>query len=123
MVIPQTLSRRSLHPLFNMENDRKHFYVTLFSNASQKPYNSNTLKAFRVHAAQQIDLGLTDKWEVGVCELTCHPPRTGTFRGISVVCETNALIFCDLITQQLMGIQYVLFSYVYSPFDILLSHI
>jgi hypothetical protein len=49
-----------------MANDRKQFYVTVFSNASQKLCPGNTLRAFRVNVAQKIELGLTDKWEV--CE-------------------------------------------------------
>ena len=93
-----------MHSLCNMD---KHFYVTLFSNASQKRYPGNTLSAFTVHLAQLIDLNLTDKWEVGVCELTYQQPQTGTFRGVAVVGDKNALIYCNSITQ-FMGSQYVL---------------
>ena len=52
---------------------RNHFYVTLFSNESQKLYLANTLAAFTARLKQPIDLGSNDTWEVGVCEFTCHP--------------------------------------------------
>jgi len=44
---------------------RNHFYITLFSNASQKPHPNNTLAEFTIQLAQRIDLGSTDNWEVG----------------------------------------------------------
>ena len=37
----------------------KHFYITLFRNASQK-VRSNTLAEFTIQLAQRIDLGSTD---------------------------------------------------------------
>ena len=49
-----------------------HFYVTLLSNSSQKLSDKYT-SAFTIHLAQPIDLGSTEKWEVGVCEFSCHP--------------------------------------------------
>ena len=57
--------------------------------------------------AQAIDLGSTDRWEVGVCEITCHPTNTGTFASVQVISANNALIYCDLISQQFVGSQYV----------------
>ena len=53
-----------------MEIDRKHFYVSLLSNASQKIYPDDTEAAFTVHLAQPIDLGTSSDWEVGVCEVS-----------------------------------------------------
>ena len=44
---------------------RRHFYITLFSNASQKIHPSNTLSELTIQLAQRIDLGSTDNWEVG----------------------------------------------------------
>jgi hypothetical protein len=55
-----------------------HFYVTLLSNASQKLYSSNTLISFTVRLAQPVDLSSNDRWEVGVCEVTCRPFNVGT---------------------------------------------
>jgi hypothetical protein len=47
----------------NMNCD--HFYVTLFSNASQKMYPSNKIAAFTINLARPIELGTNVKWEVG----------------------------------------------------------
>jgi hypothetical protein len=77
----------------------EHFYKTLFSNSSQKTYTANTLADFTIQLAQSIDLqGSSDNWEVGLCEISCPPNTTGV---------TNALIYCDLITQQFVGSDYV----------------
>jgi hypothetical protein len=70
----------------------KHFYITLFSNASQ--------------LAQRIDLGSTDSWEVGLCEFSCPPPATGKLKPIDVVGATNALVYCDLIAPQFVASQH-----------------
>ena len=69
----RTSIRWSLHSRWNMASNPNHFYVTLFSNASQKLYPANTLSAFTVHLAQPIDMGSTDRWEVGVCKCSCYP--------------------------------------------------
>ena len=90
-----------------MTSDRNHFYVTLFRNGSQKLYPTNTLAAFTASLAQPIDLGSADRWEVGICEITCHPTNTGTFASVQVISANNALIYCDLISQQFVGSQYV----------------
>jgi hypothetical protein len=82
-----------------------HFYVTLLSNASQKLYPSNTVSSFTVHLAQPIDLGSTDRRKVEVCEVTCHPTNVGTYATVKVIRANNALIYCDLITQQFVGSQ------------------
>jgi len=49
---------------------RYHFYITLFSNASQK-IHPNTLAEFIIQLAQRINLGSTDNWKVGLCEFSC----------------------------------------------------
>jgi hypothetical protein len=85
-----------------MEN-RKQFYITLFSNASQKVHPSNTLSDFKIQLAQRIDLGTDEDWEVGLCEFSCPPPKTGTVKPIDVIGDTNGLIYCDLITPQFVG--------------------
>ena len=48
-----------------------------------------------------------DTWEVGLCEVTCHPGKIGKFTSIEVVSENNALIYCDVISQQFVVGQYV----------------
>jgi hypothetical protein len=83
---------------------RKHFYITLFSNTSQKTYPGNLLAAFTVQLAQRIDLCSTDSWEVGLCEFSCPPPARGKVRLIDDVGITNALVYCDLITPQFVGV-------------------
>jgi hypothetical protein len=85
-----------------MEN-RKHFYITLFSNASQKVHPSNTLSDFKIRLAQRIDLGTDEDWEVGLCEISFPPPKAGTLKPTDVVGEINGLIYCDLITPQCVG--------------------
>jgi hypothetical protein len=37
----------------------------------------------------------------------CHPAATGMFSAVTVVGATNALIYCDLISPQFFGSQYV----------------
>jgi hypothetical protein len=88
-------------------NEQTHFYITLLSNASQKFYPSNTLSSFKVYLARPVDLGSNSRWEVGVCELTCRPTTIGTFGAVNVISANNALIYCDLISPQFFGSQYV----------------
>jgi len=84
---------------------RNHFYITLFSNASQKLHPKNTLAEFTIQLAQRIDLGSTDNWEVG---FSCPPPlRSGNIKPVGVIGETNAMVYCDLITPQFVGSNYV----------------
>jgi hypothetical protein len=84
----------------------KHFYITLFSNASQKIYPRNTIAEFTVQLAQRIDLGSTDSWDVGHCEFSCPPPAVGALKPIDVIGETNALVYCDLIAPQFVRSQH-----------------
>ena len=83
--------------------------MTLFSNGSQKLYPGNTLAAFAARLAQPIDLGSMDRWEVGVCEFSCHPINVGTFAGLAVVSAQIAFLYCDLISPQFVGNPYVRF--------------
>ena len=62
---------------------------------ARRNYPTNTLSAFTTRLAQPIDQGSKDKWEVGVCDVTCHPGKIGTFTAIDVVSANNALIYCD----------------------------
>ena len=79
------------------------FYVTLFSNASQKVYPGNTIAAFTVQLAKTIELGPSENWEVGLCELSHPPPTVGNLRAIVVAGDTNALVYCDIIAPQFVG--------------------
>jgi hypothetical protein len=88
--------------IFREMEYRKHFSITLFSNASQKTYPGNTLSEFTIHLAQHIDLGSTDSWEVGLCEFSCLISVTET---VDVIGTTNSLVYCNLITQQFVGSQ------------------
>jgi hypothetical protein len=83
--------------------DRDHFYVTLFSNASQNVHPSNTIAAFTIKQAKTIELGPSEKWEVGLCEISYTPPNVGTIRPAIIVGDTNALVYCDLIAPQFIG--------------------
>jgi hypothetical protein len=83
--------------------DRDHFYVTLFSNASRNVYPSNTSAAFTIQLAKTIELGPSEKWEVGLCEISYPPPNVGTIRPAIIVGDTNALVYCDLIAPQFVG--------------------
>ena len=90
-----------------MSKDRNHFYVTLLCDSSQTLYSANTISAFTARLAQPIDLGSMDKWEVGLCEFTCHPNEVGTFAGRDVISAKFAFLYCDLIVPQFVGSQYV----------------
>jgi len=77
------------------DNDPKHFYVSLFSNASQTLYPTNTIGAFTVELPQPIELGPKDNWEVGLCEISYPPNTVGTLKPLNVVGDTTALVYCD----------------------------
>jgi hypothetical protein len=78
-----------------------HFYVTLFRNVSEDIYPSNTLAAFTIQLAQDIDLHPSEKWEVGLSEFSCPAPHTGTFGNVTIVGDTCGLIYCKLISPNL----------------------
>jgi len=83
-----------------MCDDPKQFYVTLISNASTDLYPNNTIARFKTDLAQPIELGSSDKREVGVCEINYPPNAVGTFKPTTVVGDTTRLIYCDLISPQ-----------------------
>jgi len=82
---------------------RRQFYITLFSNASQKIHPSNTLAEFKIHLVQRIDLCSTDNCEVWLCEISCPPLCPYTSKPYEVASDTIALIYCDFITPQFVG--------------------
>jgi len=85
--------------------ERKHFYTTLYSNASQKLYPDNTQASFTCHLVQPINLGSASDWEVGLSEVSYFPPKRVMNRGavVDYISTTNGLIYCDLITPQFVG--------------------
>jgi len=86
-----------------MSDDPNNFYVTLFSNASTDLYPNNTIARITTELAEPIELGSSDRWEVGVCEFTNPPNSVGTFKPTLLVCDTTGLIYCDLISPQYVG--------------------
>jgi hypothetical protein len=71
---------------------RDNFYVTLFSNGSQTLYPDNTLSAFTIELAHPINLRLSDKWEVGLSEFTCPPPKKpGTYQAFDLLATPSLL--------------------------------
>jgi hypothetical protein len=84
-----------------MDIERKHFYVTLFSNASIHLYPNNTLAVFTTHLAHPIDLGTSSsEWEVGLCEISYG----GSPKGVEVS-GMMVLVYCDLIAPQFVADQ------------------
>ena len=103
-VIRETLIRGSPRLASKLcDNDPKHFYATLFSNASQSLYPANSIGAFTVELPQLIELGPTDNWEVGLCDISQPPNTVGTLKSVEVVGDTTALVYCDLILPQDVG--------------------
>lgn len=64
--------------------------MTLFSNSSKKAYQNNTIAAFAVELAHEVDLS-TDRWEVELCEFLYPPSNVGTLSPNVVVGERNAM--------------------------------
>jgi hypothetical protein len=83
------------------------FYTTLLSKPSQKRYPSNTLSSLTVHLPRPIDLGSNSRWELEVCEVSCYPYNVGTYANLKVISADAALIYCDVISPQFVGSQYV----------------
>jgi len=76
--------------------DRDHFYITLFSNASQHIHPDNKIAAFTIQLAQPIRLDPSEIWEVGLFELSFSARQLRAD-------NTAALVYCDLIAPQLIG--------------------
>ena len=91
---------RNTRHLENMTDVPNHFYVTLFSNSSQKLFPDNTINAFTSELAQVIDLGPDDRREVGLCEFSCPPKSIGTLKPNTVVGGTNVIFYCNVIKPQ-----------------------
>jgi len=50
---------------------------------------------------------ITNRWEVGLCEYACPPPKLGTHQAFDIVGQSRALIYCNLIALQFVGGQLV----------------
>jgi len=74
-------------------------YLTLFSNSSSKIYKDNTLSASKI----KLELNYADKWEVGICEVTCPPPLVGTGVPLITVGNTHVLVHGNVIAPQFAG--------------------
>jgi len=88
-----------------MEVNQDKFYVTLFSNASTEIHTLNSQTSFTNRLALPTDLGSSSHWEVGLAEITYKPPQRTIVQGaiIDVISDLNVLIYCDLVTPQLVG--------------------
>jgi hypothetical protein len=67
-------------------------------------YPGNTISAFTVHLSRPIEVGTDDRWEVGVTEITWSPKNVGTCKPSMIVGDTIAMMYCDLITPQFIGV-------------------
>jgi len=76
-------------------------------NSSQKTYPANTLANFTIQLAQPIDLGLQTIGRWGNANLAILHLIPTQKQPYELAGETNALIYCDLITQQFVGSDYV----------------
>jgi len=72
-------------------------------------FPDNSLTAFTIHLAQQIDLGTSSDWEVGFAEISYKAPNRQVMQGavFDVISSTNVLIYCYLITPQVVGTENV----------------
>ena len=94
--IRETLIRRS--PLLVSKTcDPEHFYVTLYSSASPNLYPGNSIAAFSVDLTRPVELDPSDKWEVGLCEISYTPNKLGLFEASTAVGDTTALMYFGVI--------------------------
>jgi len=81
--------------------DRDHFYITLFSNASQDIY-PDKIAAFTTQLAQPIKLDPSEIWEVGTCELS-YSANLQQLQLLDFHYFVKALLYCGLIAPQFIG--------------------
>ena len=67
-----------------------------------KAYPDNTISAFTVQLAHDIDLG-TVRWEMVLCEFSCPQAKVGIQEPHAVFFDTSALIYCELIAPQFVS--------------------
>ena len=78
--------------------------VTLFSNALTEIYTLNSETSFTNRLALPVDLGSSSDLEFGLTEIMYRPPQRTIVQGaiIDVVSDVNVLIYCNLVTSQLV---------------------
>jgi hypothetical protein len=88
-----------------MDIERKHLYVTLFSNAPLDLYPDNNLAVFTTHLAHPIDLGTSSssEWEVDLCEVSYGGSPKGVLISGTLDDETVVFIYCDLVVPQFVA--------------------
>ena len=95
---------RPTYRKFNMDIERKHFYVTLFSNAPLDLYPDNTLAVFTTHFAHPIDLGTSSS---GLEVVLCEDSYGGPYKYLSIsgtlVDKTLIFVHCDLVAPQFVA--------------------
>jgi hypothetical protein len=90
-----------------MGTEPDHFYITLFRSDSRALFPENSPNAFTCELAQAIDLDPRDTLEVGLFEFWCPPSTVGNLKPVVVVGGTNAIIYCNLIQLQYVGVDLV----------------
>jgi len=88
-----------------MDVNRDDFYITLFSDASAEIYTLNSQTKFTNRLALPVDLVSSSDWLVGLAEISYKPPQLMIVQGslVDVIGEENVLVYCDLVTPQLVG--------------------
>jgi hypothetical protein len=86
-----------------MNHELHEFCVTLLCTTSQSLFPSYTHRAFTVELAQTIHLGTKDRWEVGICEFACPPPKVGMYKPLDLIGLSTALVYCNLFSTQFLG--------------------
>ena len=84
---------------------RDHFYITLFSNASQEVYPDNKIAAFTIELAKPVRLDPSEIREVVLCELS----YSATQQIVNMAVIMNAVVYCELIAPQFIGTAMVRF--------------
>ena len=80
-----------------------------------KAYPDNTISAFAVKLAQEIDLG-TECYEMAHCEFWCPPPKFGTQKPHAVFLRYERLNLLRLHSPSVCkSLQGSLFKDIYSP--------
>ena len=84
---------------------RNHFYITLYSNASQEIYPDNKIGAFLIQLAQPVKVYPSEIREVGLSELSYS--ATEQVYELAPLADaldnSQAMVYCDLIAPQIIG--------------------
>ena len=71
----------------------------------QLTYTFNSQTSFTNRLAHPIDMVSSSYWEIGLAEIMYKPPTLSVIQCalIDVISSLNVLIFCDLVSPQLVG--------------------